>query len=120
VATPVAAPPSADPLSSSVDLFFECPNTIAGLRPGQRVGVELALQGEDRGLTAPAKSIIYDIYGGTWVYVSTAEHVFQRERVAIRYTLGDQVVLAEGPAAGTKVVTDGAAELFGTEFGAGK
>ena len=29
-------------------------------------------------------------------------------------------VLAQGPAPGTRVVTDGAAELFGTEFGAGK
>jgi len=28
--------------------------------------------------------------------------------------------LSLGPAAGTSVVVDGAAELFGTEFGAGK
>ena len=29
-------------------------------------------------------------------------------------------VLDQGPAPGTRVVTAGAAELFGTEFGAGK
>jgi multidrug efflux pump subunit AcrA (membrane-fusion protein) len=120
VASPVVAPPSADPLSSSVDLYFECKNENALLRPGQRVGVQLAIRGKDRGLTAPAKAIIYDIYGGTWVYIRTADHSFQRQRVLIRYMLGDRAVLAEGPAAGTEVVTDGAAELFGTEFGAGK
>ena len=119
-AKPVAAPPSADALSSSVDLYFECDNGNSKLRPGQRIGVQLALVGEDQGITAPRKSIIYDIYGGTWVYVQTADHVFERRRVLIRYMMGDRVVLAEGPAADTQVVTDGAAELFGTEFGSGK
>ena len=119
-AKPVAAPPSADALSSSVDLYFECANENGELRPGQRIGVQLALRGEERGLTAPRKSIIYDIYGGTWVYVQTADHVFERQRVLIRHMMGDRVVLAEGPAADTQVVTDGAAELFGTEFGSGK
>ncbi len=119
-ATPVDAPPSADALSSSVDLYFVIENKAGTWRPGQRVGVQLALRGQDRGLTAPIKAIIYDIYGGTWVYVKTGEHIFQRHRVLIRYPLGDRVVLAQGPAAGTEVVTDGAAELFGTEFGAGK
>ncbi len=120
LATPVAAPPSADALSSTVDLYFECKNNDGALRPGQRVGAQVTLRGQDRGLTAPAKAIVYDIYGGTWVYVRTAEHIFQRERVLVRFQQSDQVVLAESPAAGTQVVTDGVAELFGTEFGAGK
>ena len=119
-ATAIAAPPSADPLSSSVDIYFECPNLEGSLRPGQRVGVQLALRGAVRGRTVPAEAIIYDINGGTWVYVRKSEHVFQRERVLIHYALGNRVVLAEGPTAGTQVVTDGVAELFGTEFGAGK
>jgi hypothetical protein len=33
---------------------------------------------------------------------------------------GDLAVLPEGPLSSTEVVTVGAAELFGTEFGAGK
>ncbi len=53
VATPVDAPPSADALSSSVDLYFECENKNGEFRPGQRIGVQLALRGEDRGITAP-------------------------------------------------------------------
>jgi len=119
-ATPVSAPPSADALSSSVDLYFQCSNRDGSLRPGQRVGMSLRLRGQCRGRTAPAKAIVYDIYGGSWVYIRTAEHVFQRERILIEFMMGDQAVLAEGPPAGTEVVTDGVAELFGTEFGAGK
>jgi len=34
--------------------------------------------------------------------------------------VGTMAVLDHGPAPGTRVVTAGAAELFGTEFGVGK
>lgn len=120
VARPVVAPPSADPLSSTADLFYEVNNANGGFRPGQRVGVELQLHGADEGLVVSAKSILYDIYGGTWVYVKSGDHAFQRQRVLIRFTADDLAVLDEGPAPGTEVVIDGAAELYGTEFGAGK
>ena len=119
-AQPVAAPPSADPLNATSDLFFATDNRDGQLRPGQRVGVELLLRGEQAGAFVPAKAILYDIYGGTWVYVQVGEHVFQRARVAVRFTADERAVLATGPPEGVKVVVDGAAELFGTEFGAGK
>ena len=46
---------------------------------------------------------------------------FQRRRVLIHYTEGESVrYLAAGPPADSEVVVDGAAELYGTEFGAGK
>ncbi len=120
LAQPIAAPPSADPTSTTVDLFFEIDNAGGELRPGQRVGVELALRGESEALIVPARAILYDIYGGTWVYVQTGERAYQRSRVLVQYTLDDRAVLAAGPDAGTEVVVDGAAELFGTEFGTGK
>ena len=119
-ARPVAAPPTADPLSTTADLYFEVDNADGRLRPGQRIGVELALRGEQRELVVPAKSIIYDIYGGTWVYVRTGDHAFERRRVLIHYTEGESSVLAAGPPADSEVVVDGVAELYGTEFGAGK
>jgi hypothetical protein len=46
--------------------------------------------------------------------------VFVRHRVEIADVVADAAVLRQGPAPGTRVVTVGAAELFGTEFGAGK
>jgi RND family efflux transporter MFP subunit len=119
-ARPVEAPPSADPASSTADLYFETDNADKLLRPGQRVGIELRLRGEEQSLVAPAKSILYDIHGGTWVYAVTGERCFERRRVAVRHTVDDRAVLAEAPPEGTEVVVDGAAELFGTEFGIGK
>jgi RND family efflux transporter MFP subunit len=119
-ATPVAAPPSADPLSTTADLYYQVENNAGAFRPGQRVGVELMLRGEQEGLVVPAASILYDIYGGTWVYEKVSDRTYERRRVAIGHTQGKRVVLAEGSAEGTEVVVDGAAELFGEEFGAGK
>ncbi len=43
-----------------------------------------------------------------------------RQRVVVTDITGSLAVLSQGPAAGARVVTDGAAELFGVEFGAGK
>lgn len=119
-ATPVTAPPTADPLSTTADVYFAIDNADSQLRPGQRVGVDLALKGQKEGFVVPAKSILYDIYGGTWVYIKSGDHAFERRRVLIRYTVDQRVVLAESPVVGTQVVVDGAAELYGTEFGAGK
>jgi RND family efflux transporter MFP subunit len=119
-AKPIAAPPSADALSSTVDLYYEISNREGALRPGERVGVTLALKGESSNLTAPWAAVLHDIHGVAWVYEKTADHVFQRRRVLVQHVVGDLAVLGSGPKPGTEIVVDGAAELFGTEFGAGK
>lgn len=119
-AFPVAAPPSADPTASTADLYYVVDNTEIHLRPGQRVGVEISLRTEGKTMTVPDAAVLYDIYGNAWVYMKTGEHQFTRSRVAIRYIEGATAVIANGPPLGTEVVVDGAAELFGTEFGAGK
>ena len=80
----------------------------------------MPLQGEDESLVAPAAAILYDIHGGTWVYESTAPHTFTRRRVSVRWVSDGTAVLQRGPQAGAKVVTAGAAELLGAEFGVGK
>ena len=65
-------------------------------------------------------ALVYDMQGGTWVYEALGDHKFVRRRVEVKTQVGGKVVIERGLEAGTKVVTDGAAELFGTEFGAGK
>ncbi len=67
----------------------------------------------------PASAVLYDAQGDTWVYTNPEPLVFVRERVTVDYIEGDQAVLTDGPPAGTPVVTVGAAELYGTEFGVG-
>ncbi len=119
-AKPVSAPPSANALTATVDLFYEVDGAGRPLRPGQRVSVSVPMRGEEESLTVPWAAILHDIYGSTWVYESIAPHTFTRRRVQVTRIVGTDAVLASGPKPGTKVVTDGAAELFGTEFGGGK
>lgn len=116
-AKPVAAPPSGDPLAATVNVFYEVSNKDNALRPGQRVGVTLPLRGEDRNLTVPRAALIRDIHGGAWVYVKVGDRAYARTRVMVDRVVGDLAVLASGPKPGAEVVTDGAAEIFGTEFG---
>lgn len=116
-AKPAAAPPTANAAAGTVDLWYELDNSDGRLRPGQRVAVTLPLQGDSTALTVPWSAVIYDIHGGTWVYVQTGERAYVRRRVLVRQVAGDLAVLAAGPEAGAKVVRTGAAELFGTETG---
>lgn len=120
MARPVSVPFSTTATPGTSDLFYEVANEDGSLRPGQKVVLSLPLRGEEESLVVPAAAILYDIHGGIWVYENTAPHTFIRRRVELRHIAGAGAVLARGPQPGAKIVTDGAAELFGTEFGAGK
>jgi membrane fusion protein, heavy metal efflux system len=115
----VMAPLRADPSTASVDLYYEVSGTGPALRPGERVMAEVPLTGMERGLVVPEAAVLYDIHGDAWVYEDLGGHAYARRRVQIARHAGDRVVIARGIAEGAKVVTAGAAELFGTEFGAG-
>ncbi len=116
-ARPVGAPPSADPLASTSDLFYTLPNSDLRLRPGERLSIWIPTLAEEDCLQVPWASILYDINGGAWVYEQIEPLVFARRRVSVERVAGDAACLGSGPPTGTTVVTDGAAELFGTEFG---
>lgn len=119
-ATPIAAPPTADLATAGVDLFYRLANADASLRPGQRVSVRVPLAAGAEHLVVPRGAVLFDALGGTWVYEARAGGVFVRRRVTLIDTIGETAVLGQGPTPGTRVVTTGAAELFGTEFGVGK
>lgn len=119
-ARPVNAPPSANPLNDTADLYFELANSDSGLRPGQKMGVTLSERSAEESLVVPWSAVLHDINGGTWVYENTGPQQYIRRRVEVRRVVNSLAVLARGPAVGAKVVTAGAAEIFGTEFGTGK
>lgn len=119
-AIPIEAPPTADAANSSADLYFAISNRGTSFRPGQRIGIELPMNQEVEATIVPASSVLYDIHGGTWVYTLKAPLVFVRQRVMVLWFDGVAAILQKGPKPGTLVVADGAAELFGTEFGPGK
>ena len=116
----VRAPMTADPRSVSADIFFSLSNSRGELRPGERVSVTLFMKESEARPVLPYSSILYDMYGGAWVYTNPSPHRFVRARVEIDYVLDELAVLTHGPPVGTMGVSEGAAELFGTEFGAGK
>ena len=71
-------------------------------------------------LIAPYNTLMYDASGREWVFISPEPNVFMRSEIKVVKIEGEKVFLAQGPAAGTKLVTDGAAELYGIVFGVGK
>ncbi|EYF01949.1 efflux RND transporter periplasmic adaptor subunit [Chondromyces apiculatus] len=118
-ALPVIAPPSADPQSATVDLFYELPEGSLR-RPGERVTATLTTSRAGRALVVPWSAVLFDAVGGAWVYVEKAEHTYERSRIDLLRVDGEFAVLAHGPAPSTRVVRTGAAELFGVELGSGK
>ncbi len=115
-AEPVASVPSASAAAGTVDLHYRCAGL--GMVPGQRVMVEIAVAGSgEEVLTVPWSAVLYDAGGGSWVYEAAGGGAYRRRRVDVQRKAGVLAVLGAGPAAGVEVVTSGAAELFGAEFG---
>ena len=120
LARPIVAPPSANPLASSVDLYYELDNAGRRFRPGERVTARLAMVGDRENRVIPCSALVQDYHGGSWVYENPSAQTYVRRRVDVRYVVDTWAVLGPGPDAGAKVVTAGAMELFGTEFGFAK
>jgi cobalt-zinc-cadmium efflux system membrane fusion protein len=119
-AKPVQGPLLSDANSASADLFYEISNNNKLFRIGQKVSVSLILKSSEKSLIVPWPAILYDIYGGNWVYTKIAPHVYSRRRVEVSHIVDEFAVLTRGVKVGDEVVVAGAAEIFGTEFGAGK
>ena len=119
-ALPISAPPTADPLSATIDFYYQLPSSTSA-KPGEKLTVTLAGRTTSRAwLQLPWPAIVFDINGGAWVYEKAAERRYVRRRVTLDHTANGIAYLVSGPPPGTQVVIAGVAELWGTEFGAGK
>ena len=124
-AKPPAAPSNtqvarADPISGSPLKRVTLPQ-----RGADRIGLQTVpvRDAQVRGMARkviPYAAVLYDVRGDTWAYATVETLRFVRQPIKIDHSDGDQAVLAEGPPAGTAVVTVGAAELLGVELGVGK
>jgi hypothetical protein len=65
----------------------------------------------------PYDAVLYDANGGGWTYTNPRPLVFERAQIRIAEIEGDNAILAKGPAVGTPVVTVGAPEIWGVEYG---
>jgi hypothetical protein len=64
----------------------------------------------------PYAAVLYDTEGATWTYTNPEPLVFIRNRIEVEYIDGDLAILSAGPPSGTRVVTVGAQELYGSEL----
>jgi hypothetical protein len=68
-------------------------------------------------LLIPYSALLYLPDGTTIAYTNPEGRAYVREMLTVESIRGDQAVLTAGPPVGTAVVTAGAAELWGSEFG---
>lgn len=95
-------------------------------KAAERTGLETTevvmedIDGNGDRLMLPYSSIMYHYDGSTWTYTNPEPLTYVRAPIEIDYIDDGMVVLAAGPPEGTVVVSVGAAELYGVEFGIGK
>lgn len=65
----------------------------------------------------PYSAVLYDPNGATWTYTNPKHLVFVRQDISVDRIDGDVAILSAGPPPGTAVVTVGAPEIWGVEYG---
>jgi multidrug efflux pump subunit AcrA (membrane-fusion protein) len=66
-------------------------------------------------LVIPAAAVEYNNDGSTFTYTNPEPFAYVQQAITVDSINADQAMLSAGPAAGTNVVTVGAAELLGVE-----
>jgi hypothetical protein len=74
-------------------------------------------EGGGKRTVIPYDAVLYDADGGTWTYTSPNPLVYERADIRVARIDGRSAILTSGPPAGTRVVTAGATEIWGVEFG---
>ena len=87
----------------------------------RRLDIQTALvQSETGGIartTIPYAAVLYDPNGETWTYTNAEPLAYVRQDIKVDRIEGDLAFLLDGPPSGTSVVTVGATELWGIEYG---
>jgi hypothetical protein len=83
----------------------------------KRVGLQTAsIRQNGQETVIPYGAVIYGADGNAYTYTAPEPLTFVRQEIEIDRIDGNSVVLSDGPPAGTKIVTVGTAEVYGTEF----
>ena len=130
-AKPVALVPQVDSVRHTVDLIYEMlpgENSVPFAKD-QMVTVFVPLGKQRVESVVPYSAVVFDAFGGSWIYLDKGEekgkHKFERRRVDLGATVtikekvgkaADRVVIRPAAMAGQRVVVSGAALLFSREF----
>jgi hypothetical protein len=84
----------------------------------KRLGVQTAKVRSNAGRAViPYDAVLYDPNGDTWTYTNPKPLVFERADISVARFDGSSAILAKGPLIGTAIVTVGATEIWGVEYG---
>ncbi|MEA2341450.1 MAG: hypothetical protein QOG11_1527 [Solirubrobacteraceae bacterium] len=100
----------------------DAPRVVLSGQAARRLGIRTtAIVTEQRGgrkrEVVPFSAVLYDAHGRAFTYTSPKHLVFVRRPIRVASITGGVATLRAGPPAGTMVVTVGAPELLGTEYG---
>ena len=118
-----AAPAEAPPAVIKPAAGSQIPRLQLTERAVQRLGIvtqpvrPTTTAGQPAQEVIPYSAVVYDTDGSTWTYVHIAARTYERKPITVTEIDGETALLSAGPATGTAVVTVGAAELLGTEYG---
>jgi hypothetical protein len=92
---------------------------VLSARAARRVGIETARVRVAQGhrTLVPYAAVMYGAAGNAFVYTNPKRLTYVRRAIAIARIDGGAALATHGPPSGTAVVTVGAAELLGTEYG---
>jgi hypothetical protein len=83
----------------------------------KRIGLRTAtVRRNAKHTVVPYAALLYNPDGKTYVYTSPRSLEYVRAEVQVRRVDGDRVILSAGPPVGTRIVTVGATEVYGTEL----
>ena len=121
-AAPVGVVPQVDLLRHTADLLYELASKDKEvmLAKDQMMTVFVPLTRKQKETVVPYDAVVFDAFGGSWIYLERPEeggrHRFERRRVELGPTVEKGVVIRPLAAAGEKIVTRGAGILFSREF----
>jgi membrane fusion protein, heavy metal efflux system len=121
---PVGLVPQVDLIKHTADLIYELktPTEHATLAKDQMVLVSVPIGSRSQQPVVPYSAVIFDAYGGTWVYVDRTKAAdagscdYERVRVELGVPIGTDVAVHGALKANDPVVSEGAAALFSREF----
>jgi hypothetical protein len=114
-----STPAAADDAPATVEPIKGTDETSVKLseRAAKRLGIETATV-RHRGAreVIPYDAVVYNADGSTFTYTNPEPLVFVSAPIKVARIDGSEAILSKGPPAGTKVVTVGAQELYGSEY----
>lgn len=99
--------PSADPSTTTVEVWVQLPNPGERLKPGGTVRVAIIAETIQNTIVVPAAAILNSDEGGPKVMVIDKDSVAHERKISVGVRQGDRVQIVSGLVAGDQVATSG-------------